>query len=128
MSPSIQLTTGPMELQRVGHASPSHPKSVGDWRALVARAFGAAGLTQKEAASRLDVTQSALSKQLAGLEHLSFWRMLNLGPDFWREMVELICEFHGIQPPGMTSDDMEALRIGKAQIELHRQIAKAVSR
>jgi hypothetical protein len=125
---SRQLNLPPTPLNRVGHTSPTHPKSLGDWRAMVSRAFAAAGLTQKEAAGLLDVTQSALSKQLAGLEHLSFWRMFSLPPEVWKELVDAICAMHGIQPPGVSQEDQELIRIGRAQVELSRQIAKAVWR
>jgi predicted transcriptional regulator len=123
MSSRLQGALGPMELNRVGKASPTVPKSFADWRALVARGLGRAGLTQKEAASRLDITQSALSKQLAGVEHLSFWRALSLGPEFWSEMIDLIAEFHHLPPRGLTAQDEQWRRIGRAYCELQQQAA-----
>lgn len=125
MSPTVPGYLGPMELNRVGSASPTPPKSLGDWRALVGRALGRAGLSQKEAAGRLDVTQSALSKQLSGVEHLSFWRLFHLGPEFWQEMVELIVEFHGLSSPGLSAQDQDDLRIGRAFRELQQMTARA---
>ncbi len=80
----------PTAPKSVGEASSTAPKSVGEWRALVGRALGRAGLSQKAAAIDLGITPQALSKQLAGAEHLSFWRMFNLPPEFWRELVALI--------------------------------------
>jgi hypothetical protein len=113
MSPRVNGTFGPMELNRVGQASPTLPKAVGDWRALVGQAIGRAGFSHKEIAATLDITQSAFSKQLSGLEHLSFWRMFSLPPEFWQEMVTLICEFHGLQI-GMTQQDQEDMAAGRA--------------
>jgi hypothetical protein len=133
MSHSLPLRIDSREVRAVDRPQSTTVNAVDrtmEWLGLVARAFGRSGLTHKAAAITMEIDPAQLSAQLAGVpqKHLSFGRLSKLGPDFWREMVELICEFHGIEPPGMTSDDMEALRIGKAQIELHRQIAKAVSR
>jgi transcriptional regulator with XRE-family HTH domain len=121
MDTSLQTTLGPMELTRVGCAHPTAHKSFDDWRALVVRALGRAGLSQKEAASRLGVTQSALSKQLSGLEHLSFWRALSLGADFWLEAIELISGFYGLPPRGLTAQDEADRRLGKAFREAVQQ-------
>lgn len=63
---------------------------------MVARAFGRASISQKAAAADLGVTPPALSKQLAGGEHLSFWRMQALPPEFWQELIPLIVEYHGL--------------------------------
>ena len=113
-----QLNLSPMELNALGTASPTAPKSIGGWRALVSKSLGRAGLSQKAAASDLGITESALSKQLSGLEHLSFWRMLNLGPEFWAEMVDMILEFHGRNAPGLTAQDQEDMRIGRLMREI----------
>lgn len=118
-----QLSLPPVELNRVGTASPTPPKSVGDWRSVVARAIGRAGLSHKEAAGHLDITQSALSKQLSGLEHLSFWRMVSLPRAFWSELIPLIREFHGLPPDGLIAEDLELIRIGKAYVELQGLVA-----
>jgi hypothetical protein len=133
MDTSKQLRMPPMEVKAVGRPVPTADNSVDterSWLRLVSRALGKCHRNQEDARRTMDVDPGTFSAQLNCVpnRHLSFRKMVHLGPDFWREMVELICEFHGLQPPGMTADDMEALRIGKAQIELHRQIAKAVSR
>lgn len=96
MGATTQQTLGPMELQKVGDASPTVPNSIGDWRSLVGRAFGRAAISQKVAAADLGITESALSKQLTGAEHLSFWRMHGLPPEFWQELIPLIVEYHGL--------------------------------
>jgi hypothetical protein len=124
MSMRLQGALGPMELNRVGSTSPTVPNLLGDWRALAVRALGRAGLTHKEAASRLDITQSALSKQLAGVEHLSLWRALHLGAEFWAEMIDLIADFYDLPPRGLSSLDEEHRRIGKAFYELQQQAAR----
>jgi hypothetical protein len=116
-----QLSLSPMELNGLGTASPTAPKSIGDWRAIVSKSLGRAGLSQKVAAADLGITESALSKQLAGTEHLSFWRMLNLGPDFWSELVDLICEFHELPPRGLTAQDEADRRLGRAFREAVQQ-------
>jgi hypothetical protein len=71
-------------------------KSVSCWRALVCRALGRAGVSQKRAASDLGITEGQLSRQLSGAEHLSFWRMRSLPPEFWQELLTLLCEYHEI--------------------------------
>lgn len=121
MNRSVQPSLGPMELQRVGSASPTPPKSVAEWLGLVGRAFGRSGLTQKAAAYELGVTESALSKQLAGAEHLSFARMRNLPPEFWHELVLLIVEFHGLTLGAVSQRDLEDAAIGRC-------VREAVSR
>jgi hypothetical protein len=125
-----QLNLAPMAVEPLRTATHRGAESLRTWREMVRRALGRAGISAKVAAGEMGITEQQLSDQLNGREkyHLSFWRMHALPPEFWREMVEAICHFHGIEPPGMSADDMEALKIGKAQIELHRQIAKAVSR
>jgi hypothetical protein len=124
MRTSVQHGFGPMELERVGTASPTLPNSVGDWRLLVARALGRAGISQKAAAADLGLTPQALSRQLAGMEHLSFWRMYALSPEFWRELVALICEFHDIAI-GQTVQDRTDAEIGRL---VREAVTKAVAR
>lgn len=119
-----QRTLGPMELERVGTLTPTLPNSVGEWRALVARALGRCGVSQKAAAVDMGITPQALSKQLAGAEHLSFWRMHALPPEFWRELVALICEFHDITV-GQTVQERTDAEIGRLVREV---VGKAVAR
>lgn len=112
MRRSVNGTLGPMELQPLGSASPSVPNRLGEWRALVSKSLGRAGLSQKAAAADLGITESALSKQLSGMEHLSFWRMAGLPPAFWRELILLLVEFHGITI-GSTQQDAEDAAVGR---------------
>lgn len=115
---------GPMELDRVGTPTPTAPKSIGDWRGLVARALGRAGISQKAAAVDLGITPQALSKQLAGAEHLSLWRMHALPPEFWREVIELMCEYHQICI-GQTALERADMELGRA---FRESVSKAVGR
>lgn len=91
--------------------------------------MGRAGLSAKAMAGTMGVTEQQLSDQLNGRAnyHLSFWRMQALGPDFWRELVELICEFHGISV-GLSAQDEEDRRIGKAYRELQQQVLRSIQR
>lgn len=87
---------------------------------MVPKCLGRVGISQKAAAADLGVTESALSKQLAGLEHLSFARMRNLPPEFWRELIALIADFHGICLNG-TQQDTEDAQIGRCLREAVRR-------
>jgi hypothetical protein len=109
----MQGALGPMELKPLGSASPTPPNSLGDWRAIVSKSLGRAGISQKVAAADLGVTEAALSKQLAGAEHLSFWRMHSLPPEFWHELVLLIVEFHGLTIGAASQRDLEDAAIGR---------------
>lgn len=114
----------PMELNPVASGSPTPRKSLGDWRATVGKSLGRAGLSQKAAAADLGITESALSKQLAGTEHLSFWRMCSLPREFWREMVMLIIEFYDLQI-GMTEEDRRDCELGRTVRQaLERRLAR----
>jgi hypothetical protein len=99
------------------------------WREMVRRALGKAGISAKVAASEMGITEQQLSDQLNGREkyHLSFWRMLRLGRDFWLEALPLIAEFYGISI-GTSPLDEEHRRIGKAYCELQQQVSRTVSR
>lgn len=123
MAKSFQLNLPPTPLNRVGETTPTNPKTVGDWQALVPRAFGRSGLTHKLAAGHLEVKQTALSKQLAGLEHLSFWRMFALPREFWQELVLLVIDFYDLQI-GLTEQDRRDLELGRSVREaVERRLA-----
>lgn len=117
----------PMEVESLRTAVRSGADSLRTWRELVRRALGKAGISAKAAAGEMGITEQQLSDQLNGREkyHLSFWRMQALGPDFWREMVDLILEFHGLPAPGLTAQDEEYRRIGKAYCELQQQAVRS---
>jgi hypothetical protein len=124
MRPITQPTLGPMELNPVGRQTPTEPNRLGDWRATVGKSLGRACISQKVAATDLGVTESALSKQLAGAEHLSFWRMRGLPAPFWQELVLLIIDFYGLQI-GMSEQDRRDCELGRTMREaVQRSLAR----
>jgi len=112
MGTSVQQNLPPMELNAVGISSPTVPNRLGDWRAIVPKSLGRAGYSQKAAAADLGITESAFSKQLAGTEHLSLWRMHSLSREFWREFVLLIIDFYDLQI-GLCEQDRRDLELGR---------------
>jgi hypothetical protein len=92
------------------------------WLGLVGRALGRCGLSVKAAALTMEIDRPQLSRQLAGAphHHLSFRRMLRLGPEFWQEIIPLIVEFHGL-----TLHDSPQER---ADAEIGRLVREAVTR
>lgn len=117
MSGSIQRALGPMEVIAVDGAPSTTVNAVDrgrEWLGLVARALGKAGVSHKAAAADLAIDPGLFSAQLAGAEgkHLSFGRMRNLSPAFWRELIVLIADFHGL-PLGSTQQDVEDAAIGR---------------
>lgn len=96
-----------------------------EWLGLVPRAFGRSGLTHKRAAAELEMDPALLSRQLAGAQnaHLSFRKMWKLPPEFWRELIVLLAEFHEITLGG-TQQDAEDAAIGR----LMREAVKRVTR
>lgn len=97
-----------MELQRVESPSSTALKSLEDWRALVGRALGRIGWSQKRAAIEIGIPETQFSRQLAGTENLSFWKMRTLPPEFWRELIVLVCEFHDITIGQSTQERIDA--------------------
>jgi hypothetical protein len=97
---------------------------------MVRRALGKAGISAKTAAGDMGISESQLGDQLNGREkyHLSFWRMHGLPREFWIELVDLIIAFHDLEPRGVSSQDLEYIRIGKLECEKQALIARAVSR
>jgi hypothetical protein len=69
-----------------------------DWLGLVTRAFGRAGISHKVAAAEMEIDPGLLSAQLSGApgKHLSWLRMGKLPPEFWQELLTLLCEYHEI--------------------------------
>lgn len=119
-----QMNLPPVPLERVQSQPCIALKSLQEWREMVVKAFGKAGLQQKAAAAEMEITAQQLSNQMCGKEHLSFWRMFSLPRSFWVELVDLICEFHDIPARGATAQDLEYMRIGKAYVELQQQVAR----
>lgn len=133
MSKSLQITLPPMEVKRVDSAPPTAANEVDSerrWLRLVASALGKCGMNQESARISMDVDRGTFSAQLnaAPNRHLSFRKMVHLGPEFWAEMVELILDFHGLASPGFTPQDEEDRRLGKAFRELQQQALRSVQR
>lgn len=128
MSATVQRALGPMEVISVeGVASPTVTKVDGtpsstvtkvdrsrDWLQLVSRALGKSGLSHKAAAAEMDIDRGLLSAQLTGVpgKHLSWSRMGALPPEFWRELILLVLDFHDITI-GTTQKDAEDAAIGR---------------
>jgi hypothetical protein len=131
MASSRQQTLGPMEVRSPDRARSTAVKSIDpaestsvdsvdrgrelQWLGLVARAFGRCGLTHKAAAITMDTDAGLLSAQLSGVpnKHLSFRRMHALPPEFWRELILLILDFHEIAV-GASQRDQDDAAIGRA--------------
>lgn len=121
---TVQRSLPPMELQTLenpvstleGRVSTAL-KSVESWRALVGTALGRARVSQKVAAAEMQIAEPQLSRQLSGVEHLSFWRMKEIPAPFWQELVLLIIEFYDLQI-GMTEQDRRDCETGRALREL----------
>lgn len=117
MTRTIQRTLGPMEVMAVD-AAPSTTVNrvdrVREWIGLVPRALGKAGVSHKAAAAEMEIDPGLLSAQLGGAagKHLSFGRMGSLPPEFWRELIVLIADFHNITIGG-TQQDAEDAAIGR---------------
>lgn len=126
MSTISQLNLPPTSVERLRTATQPAADSLRSpsrWRELVTKARNRLGLSQKEMAGGLGITEQQFSDQLKGREnyHLSFWRMLELGPEFWAEMLDLIADFYGLPARGASPQDIEDMRIGRAFRELQQQ-------
>lgn len=101
MSQSIVQPNRAAELQRVsgkGHAAKASLQKVSDTlsTSLISRALMRAGLSQKEAALTMGISESLFARQLKGVEHLS-WQRLSLLPDaFWLELLFVVAESRGV--------------------------------
>jgi hypothetical protein len=112
MPAMVNGALGPMELKTLSTPVETARKSLADWRALVVRALSRAECSQKHAASDLGISEGQFSRQLAGTEHLSFWRMLSLPASFWAELIPLIVEFHGLNV-GTTPQQRQREELGR---------------
>jgi hypothetical protein len=101
MTRSVQGTLGPLEvqsvsakpkmakvsLQKVSCPAPTH---------LISLALSRAGLSQKEAALTMGISESLLARQLKGDEHLSWQRLCSLPDAFFYELLIVLAEWRGI--------------------------------
>lgn len=115
--PTTQQTFGPLEVKRVNH----EPLTTVDeldldrkWLGLVPRALGKIGTAAGTAAGTLGISPQLFSAQCSAVEdkQLSYRRMRKLGPDFWRELILLILDFHDIAI-GATPQDQTDAQIGR---------------
>jgi len=103
-----------------GEAKPSeHPRKSFAWADIPEIALKAARVDRKVAAGAMDKSQSWLSRALRGLEKLGW---LDLGAidskEFWRELVDLILDYHDLPSPGMSAQDREDIIVGRAFREM----------
>lgn len=117
MTRIVQGALGPMELERVQSGSDTGLNSLQRWKDMVPTAMSRALRSGKRTAGDLGISEQQFSSQLAydgqdRRDHLSFWRMRNLPPEFWRELIVLIADFHNITIGG-TQQDIEDAAIGR---------------
>jgi hypothetical protein len=122
MRKRIQRTLGPMEVIAVDGGPSTTVNGVdrsAEWRGLVPRALGKAGVSHKAAAVDMAIDPGLLSAQLSGVpgKHLSWLRMGSLPPAFWRELIVLIAEFHDITI-GTTPRDTADAAVGRLVREI----------
>lgn len=125
MSRSVQRPLPPMELERVQSGSDRPLKSLQSWKDMVTRALGRAGLSGKSTASDLGISESQFSSQLAydgkdKRDHLSFWRMRDLPPEFWEELLPMIADFYDLTLNGSPREREDA--------EIGRLLREAMAR
>jgi len=114
-----------MPLERVTQHSVTPRHSV-TWEEIPERAFDSARLERKATASDLGKSLSWFCRALKGVDKLG-WSDLGVITDktFWQEMVDMICLVHDLPPRGLTAQDEEFRRIGKAYCELQAMVARA---
>lgn len=126
---SMQLNLPPAELEKVQKPTDRCLKSLQAWKDLFVRATQRAGLSQKATASALGISEQQYSNQLAydgdaRRDHISFWRMHKLPPEFWREVIALMCEYHEIVV-GHTVQERTDCEIGKL---IREAVGKVIAR
>lgn len=118
MTRTVQIALPPMEVKGVDSAVPTTANAVDTerrWLRLVPAALGKIGLNHDGARRTMDVDAGVFSAQLnaAPNRHLSFRKMVHLGPEFWAEMIDLILDFHGLTPRGLSAQDAEDMKLGR---------------
>lgn len=126
---SLQLNLPPAELEKVQKPTEGCLKSLQTWKDLLIRATQRAGLSQKATASALGISEQQYSNQLAydgdaKRDHLSFWRMHQLPPEFWQELIALLIEYHDLVI-GQSVEERRDLELGKL---FREAVTKAGSR
>jgi hypothetical protein len=112
---SKQGALGPLEVIPVdGPTSTTVKNRDREWLGLISRAFGRAGISHKAAAAEMEIDPGLLSAQLSGApgKHLSWLRLGKLPPEFWQEVILLMCEYHEITI-GQTVQERTDMEVGK---------------
>ncbi len=119
MSPRVNGTLGPMELQRVEKPVSTPLKSLESFRGLVGKAIARIGWSQKRAALEMGLPETQFSRQLAGTENLSLWKLHAMPADFWLEWIVLLVDFWELSLAGTEQDrrDQEIGRMLRAVVE-----------
>ena len=63
---------------------------------IVQKALFRAGISQKSAAITMELGEGQFTRQLQGLEHLSWQRLYRLSDGFWLELLILVAETRGV--------------------------------
>lgn len=114
MGSSVQLNLPPTEVHSMDRERSTAVQSMDQerWAQIPGIALAKAGIQRKAAAADMELDPSLLTAQLAGKKHLSWLRMGNLPPAFWRELILQIAEFHNITVSG-TQQDAEDAAVGR---------------
>lgn len=99
------------------------------WEEIPQIAFDRARLEAKVVSDDMGKSKSWLYRALKGLEKFG-WLDLGAIKDktFIREVAQMMLEHHGIEPLGLTAEDLRYMRIGKAYCELQAMTQQAVNR
>lgn len=60
--------------------------------AAILTALTRAGMSQKEAAITMEISEAQFTRQLRGQEHVSWQRLFTLPDGFWRELLIVLAE------------------------------------
>ena len=114
-----QPSDPPLPQEKVRQDAGSTRVWVDAWRGLFRR-WG----SQKAAAITLGISEQRLSTQLnydgdQYREHLSLWKLSQMPPEFWADVIELLIEFYGLGSQwAKRSRDEDAAELARAVREL----------
>lgn len=134
MTTSRQLNLPVAPLQKVSgsfaeKAKPAETaRTIVKWDDIPETAFDSARLQRKVVAAEMGKSKSWLSRALRGLEKLGWCDLAVINDKkFWTEVVVMILEYHGIEPPGASAQDLEDMRIGRAYREAHQLVQRSLN-
>jgi len=95
-----------------------------DVKAMVQRAFAAADLNTECAAALLGIPATQLSRQLAGREHLSLQRLLQIDdPRFWASILGELGQHFGVRSAlDELRDDVRAVKLALVTLAAKRMV------